>query len=95
MTSDFPQVTAEAVHPTVRRFLKMIARPDLRVADRNLFRAQRLQLARDLPELVQLASLGNAWQIMPRLSSLGLVTRSFITCSCSAHCSSMHSVMGG
>jgi hypothetical protein len=33
----------------------LIARPDLRVADRNLFRAQRLQLARDLPELVQLA----------------------------------------
>ena len=33
----------------------LIARPDLRVADRNLFRAQRLQLARDLPELVTLA----------------------------------------
>jgi hypothetical protein len=33
----------------------LLARPELRVADRNLFRAQRLQLARDLPELVQLA----------------------------------------
>ena len=33
----------------------ILARPDLRVADRNLFRAQRLQLARDLPDLARLA----------------------------------------
>ncbi len=33
----------------------LLARPDLRAADRNLFRAQRLQLARDLPELARLA----------------------------------------